>query len=194
MREIYLCELCEAISGWINLYCIVLAYLIMTILPRPLHATTSHVLVSVARQTVTLFNASDFSSHGDGSASLFPSHGVLAYSQRNSTRRYHDTVGKCCCPTQGATERLRKSKPYTVFTAVYYHWKICFQAFKRSCSEEVQGKRRRWSARREVPLNIQSLLPGWHHCSALLPYLNEGCKGRAHCLSAMFDPSKELVH
>ena len=92
------------------------------------------------------------------------------------------------------TERLRKSKPYTVFTPVYYHWKICFQALKRSCSEEVQGKRRRWSARREVPLHIQSLLPGWHHCSALLPYLNEGCKGRAHCLSAMFDPSKELVH
>ena len=34
----------------------------------------------VSRACQMLFNASDSSRHGDGSASLFPSHGVLAYS------------------------------------------------------------------------------------------------------------------
>ena len=64
-------------------------------------------IVSLSRAPdFTLFNASSI--HGDGSASLFPSHGVLTYSQRNSTRRYRDTVGKCHCPTRGASRTAEK--------------------------------------------------------------------------------------
>ena len=73
-------------------------------------------VVSCVRQTVTLFNASDSSSRSDGSASLFPSHGILAYNRRNGNCQYRDKVGKCRCPMRGA-ERSRECKPYTVFTA-----------------------------------------------------------------------------
>ena len=66
-----------------------------------------------ARQTVTLFNVS--SSRSDGSASLFPSHGILAYSRRH----YGDTVtqlANAAVLREVQAERPRKRKAYTVFS------------------------------------------------------------------------------
>ena len=100
MREFYSCKLCEAIAGQINLY--------RAILVSHYNYAWRHVYIVLgACQTVTLFNAS--SSCGDGSTSFFPSHGVLAYSRRHDTWRYRDTVGKCRCPTRGASRTAEKA-------------------------------------------------------------------------------------
>ena len=63
--------------------------------------------------------------------------------------------------TKVQAERPRKRKPYTVFTAeqrATIGKLIRFQAWKRCCSEEVQGKHQRWSARRKHRSFVQEAL------------------------------------
>jgi len=91
-------------------------------------------------------------------------------------------------------EPPRKHKPYTVFTAE-----------QRATIGKYASEHGNAAAVKKFKVNIEGgQLEERFHCThkacyqdditVQCCYLNEGCKGRAHCLSAMFDPSKELVH
>ena len=74
-------------------------------------------IVSHMCQTVALFNASDSSSRGDGSASLFQATASLPTAEETGLR---DTVTQSANATvllEVQAQRPRKRKPYTVCTA-----------------------------------------------------------------------------
>ena len=109
MREFYLCELCEAISGRINLYRI-------TLFSHNSYARRHVHSLALARQTgVALFNASSI--RGDGSYGYFQ---VTASLPTAEGMALGDTVtqsANAAVLREVQAERPRKCKPYTVFPA-----------------------------------------------------------------------------
>ena len=63
--------------------------------------------LALARQTVALLTP--LQSAVMALLRYFQVTGVLAYSRRNGTRRYRETVGKCRCPTRGASRAAEKA-------------------------------------------------------------------------------------
>ena len=87
----------------------------------------------------------------------FQAKASLPTAGKKGTRWYCDTAVKCSHSTRGASKTAEKAQSsHSIYCWTESHlWKIHFRAWKCSCSEEVQGRLRRWSARRKHSSFVQ---------------------------------------